>query len=369
MAFVAACLPSAATASVVPSPNQTPNENVLFGVDGVAQNDVWASGFALAEARTSPRSMLMRWNGSAWSLVDHPRRPGTSVLNDVDAIAGNDVWAVGSSAPGTGEPGSTLIQHWNGSAWSIVPSPSGAGSGVLNSVEAASANDVWAVGSQNPTTGFATTPLVTRWNGQQWRLVPTPTSLAGFALNAVDATSSTNAWAVGTKIASPIVGGYSATTMRWNGSAWQEVPVPNNGNMTLNGIAVAGPNDVWAVGSRLGAPNWVPVTLHWNGSVWSQVDNPVRTPQGGELADVVAVSSSQVYAAGSAISNGVQRTLLLQWNGSAWTEVPTPTGSREPILRGVGAIDARTAWAVGAHRLGPIANPGPQRTLTIRVTS
>lgn len=62
---------------------------------------------------------------------------------------------------------------------------------------------------------------------------------------------------------------------------------------------------------------------------------PIRTPDGGELSDVVAVSSSTLYAAGSAISNGTERAMLLHWNGSAWTEVPTPAGGSDPTLRGV----------------------------------
>jgi hypothetical protein len=41
----------------------------------------------------------------------------------------------------------TLIEHWNGSAWTIVPSPNvGSGNNSLAAVAARSANDVWAVG-------------------------------------------------------------------------------------------------------------------------------------------------------------------------------------------------------------------------------
>lgn len=368
MVLIAACQP-APTVSVVPSPNLTPNDNVLAGVDGADSDNVWAAGYALADPRGNPRSMLLRWDGSAWSLVDHPRPAGTSMLSDVDAVTARDVWAVGSSTPQAGQPGRTLIEHWDGSAWRIVASPNAEGSNSLNAVEAAAPGDVWAVGSHVPGGGFGTMPQVLRWNGQQWRTVATPVSVQGFDLKAVDATSSTNAWAVGTKIASPIAGGFSATTLRWNGTAWQEVPLPAPNNIALNGVAALGPNDVWAVGARIGAPNAVPVAFHWNGSAWTQVPTPVLSPDGGELADVVAVSSSQVHAVGTAIANGVERTLFLQWNGTVWSEVPTPTGGSEPALKGVAAIGARTTWAVGSLRVGPRPDPGPRRTLTIRATS
>jgi hypothetical protein len=95
----------------------------------------------------------------------------------------------------------------------------------------------------------------------------------------------------------------------------------------------------------------------------------VRSPDGGELADVVAASSTNVYAVGSATANGVERTLFLRWNGTAWTEVASPASGFEPALKGVTAIGASTAWAVGAIRVGPRLDPGPQRTLTIRVTN
>jgi hypothetical protein len=368
MAVITASQPAAAAATAVPSPNLTPNDNVFAGVDGVATNDVWAAGYGLADPRGNPRSTLARWNGSAWSLVDHPRPAGISMFSDVDAVTASDAWAVGRSNPQVGQPGRTLVERWDGRAWRIVASPNAEGSNVLNAVEAAAANDVWAVGSHS-TNSFGPLPLALRWNGQQWRTVATPASVQGFNLTDVDATSSTNAWAVGTKIASPIFGGFSATALRWNGTAWQEVPLPSANNLVLNGVATVGPNDVWAVGARIGAPNSVPVAFHWNGSAWTQVPTPVRSPAGGELADVVAVSPSNAYAVGTATANGIERALFLRWNGSTWAEVSAPTSGFEPALTDVTAIGDRTAWAVGSIRVGPRFNPGPKRTLTLRVTS
>src|SRR5437867_209248 len=63
------------------------------------------------------------------------------VLVGVDAVAANDVWAVGSFS------GGTLTLQWIGSAWSIVPSPNVKGyDSQLSGVAAISSNDVWAVG-------------------------------------------------------------------------------------------------------------------------------------------------------------------------------------------------------------------------------
>ncbi len=66
-------------------------------------------------------------------------------LLGVAAVAPNDVWAVGQSTDfGAGQ---TLIVHWNGTAWSTVPSPHPGTYSVLRSVSAVSANDMWAVGT------------------------------------------------------------------------------------------------------------------------------------------------------------------------------------------------------------------------------
>ena len=60
------------------------------------------------------------------------------------AIAANDVWVAGYYFPGS--YAQTLIEHWDGTSWSVVPSPNGCCT--LRGVAAVAANDVWAVGNQ-----------------------------------------------------------------------------------------------------------------------------------------------------------------------------------------------------------------------------
>ena len=56
-------------------------------------------------------------------------------------VSANDVWAVGSSFT------QTLVEHWNGTAWSVVASSNqGTRNNYLNGVGVVSANDLWAVG-------------------------------------------------------------------------------------------------------------------------------------------------------------------------------------------------------------------------------
>jgi hypothetical protein len=78
----------------------------LWGVSGTSSTDVWAVGSYLDQSG----SIIEHWDGTAWTLVPHP----ISTLYGVAAISQNDVWAVG---------GAGMIQHWNGSSWKNVPSP------------------------------------------------------------------------------------------------------------------------------------------------------------------------------------------------------------------------------------------------------
>ena len=55
------------------------------------------------------------------------------------------------------------LEHWNSSAWRIVPAPGG-GDEYLTSVAAASRTDVWAVGNQFSTSLSQFEPLFEHWN-------------------------------------------------------------------------------------------------------------------------------------------------------------------------------------------------------------
>jgi hypothetical protein len=96
--------------------------------------------------------------------------PGTyDSLAGVAAISARNAWAVGfTSSTGT----QALIVHWDGSAWTQVPSPALAGGG-LSGVAATPARNVWAVGAALGGSGYYQT-LIEHWNGRTWKRVPSP---------------------------------------------------------------------------------------------------------------------------------------------------------------------------------------------------
>src|SRR5712692_5815423 len=136
---------SGANWKVVASPNAGTQANSLSGVDAVADNDVWAVGWAWNNRLFAYRTLIEHWNGASWSVVKSPNTSASiNILEAVAAVTANDVWAVGIGI--TGSSTTPLIEHWNGIAWTIVANP-GVTVGGLGGLAVVSANDIWAVGT------------------------------------------------------------------------------------------------------------------------------------------------------------------------------------------------------------------------------
>ena len=142
--------------------------------------------------------MVEHWDGTRWRVVPSPAIVGAR-LDSVVATARNDAWAVGAwYRPTTSTPG-TLTIRWDGTTWSRIPSPNrNQGYNELYGVAAASSADAWAVGYYNIANYGSEKTLILHWNGSGWALVPSP-NIGSNAnqLYGVDAVASNDAWAVG----------------------------------------------------------------------------------------------------------------------------------------------------------------------------
>jgi hypothetical protein len=102
------------------------SNNELTGVTAVAADNVWASGFE-TENSDFHVPYVLHWDGTTWSLIK-TANPGTgqgnvgSSLFAITALSASDVWTVGHSQNGNGTI-TTLTEQFNGSTWSVVPSP------------------------------------------------------------------------------------------------------------------------------------------------------------------------------------------------------------------------------------------------------
>jgi hypothetical protein len=128
------------------------SNNQLTGVTAVATNNVWASGYE-TEGSDLHVPYVLHWDGTTWSLIKTPnpgaRQGGTgSSLFAITALSASDLWVVGHSQPGNGTI-TTLTEQFNGSAWSVVRSPSPGLLGVdsLFGVAGAGGQQLFAIGS------------------------------------------------------------------------------------------------------------------------------------------------------------------------------------------------------------------------------
>lgn len=360
-----------ATWAVVPSPN-APGSNELLGAAGSDASHVWAVGRVLNTNvnPTTYRSLILRWNGSAWAPAGQPSLAGNSSLDDVDAPAATDAWAVGTRT-GSGGGLRTLVEHWDGTRWSVVssPSPNANGLNYLFGVRSvpSSPGTVWAVGSfSTPGSSIGSTKLILQRSGGTWRQFATPAVTVTDFLEAVDATGPNDAWTVGWGSTSPFGGTAVGIALRWNGSSWTSAPIPQPSPIMLFGVEALAADDVWAVGhTYLGGPHWIPLILHWNGATWSRAAIPAF-PAGGQLRDIVALSATNIYAVGLDGEGFNARTLVLHWDGTAWTRESTPSPQVGPKLYGAAAVGPGTVWGVGYRY---VQAAGANQTLTLRTTN
>jgi hypothetical protein len=147
--------------------------------------------------------------------VPSPRPGSHRVLTDVAATSASGAWAVGYISSSQTGPGKTLIERWNGTAWRLVASPTPADGGFLLGVAVGGTSDAWAVGFTG-TLDSHKQILIEHWNGTAWRRVQS-SAAAGSALGDVSVISKGNAWAVG----STNGGDGNTVIMHWNGSTWK----------------------------------------------------------------------------------------------------------------------------------------------------
>jgi hypothetical protein len=288
----------------------TMDNTTLSAVTAISANDAWAVG------ATNERTLTLHWNGTNWRVVSSPNpEGGTNVqLLGVTALSSHNVWAVGSSFNVSTNSISTLTLHWNGTSWQIVPSSNTSETrNALTSVTALSASNIWAVGfsfsefaSQTPnipqTVPGPTTPLIEHWNGSQWDIIAGPTPGNG-VLHSVTALSANNVWAVGS--AGGGGGGGTVTTLieHWNGIAWTTVTSPNPSatNNELLGVAATSASSVWAVGDFTNSKS-IKRTLieRWNGTAWKVAYSPNAGAVDNVLRGVGRVpAAQQLWAVGN----------------------------------------------------------------------
>jgi hypothetical protein len=345
----------ALTWSVVPSPNEGVG-SYLQGVSCASAAACTAVGYYLTSGNLKNRTFIESWNGTSWSVVPSPNR-GTAdnSLAGVSCASAAACTAVGSTTNSSGVS-ATLIESWNGTSWSVMPSPNpGTGGDALQGVSCISAAACTAVGSSAPSGAVGRT-LIESWNGTRWSVVPSPRPGSLDELDGVSCTSAAACTAVGYYRSS---GGPVRTLIEsWNGTRWSVLPSPNpGGSDVLFGVSCASAAACTAVGYYLLSGSQKSLIESWNGTSWSVVPSPQPAPV-NFLYGVSCVTATACVAAGNYARNP-PKTLIDSWNGTSWSMVPSPSpGSEYSKLFGVSCASAAACTAVGGY-----ANSGLEKTL------
>jgi hypothetical protein len=327
------------TSVAAPSPGS--RDNFLHSITAVGSGNEWAAGSAQVGAQ--PATVIQSWNGSAWTQVSTPNvGTGANYLYGIAQTSGTDIWAVGAFFNVTTQRHRTLILHYNGTAWSVVASPNvGTGNNYLQAVEVIDATNVWAVGYVENDTGVVQT-LILHYTGSTWQVVSSPNPApSGNYLYGLSATSANDIWAVGaTYVASAT--NLQTLILHYDGGAWTQVASPNavaNTTNLLMDVKAISSTQAFAVGFANGTTDFAPVVLQWNGTTWTP---PVLPSKAGRLFGVDAVSASDVWGVGDP-------GLFVHWDGQSWQIVSAAAPVDRGTLFAVSGLASGEVHAVGYY--------------------
>src|SRR5882757_3191561 len=241
--------------SIVSSPNTSATQsNFLLGVTCMSASECWAVGYYYNDNVIS-QTLIERWDGTSWAIVSSPNTSTADYnsLSGVTCVSASECWAVGYYYTGDNFVDQTLIERWDGTSWSIVNSPNtNTQSNVLLGVTCGSASECWAVGDY-AFTGSVLQTLIERWDGTSWEIVSSPntSTTQSNLLYSVTCGPASDCWAVGYYIVDAVSNLNQTLIERWDGTSWTIVSSPNTSATQSNllyGVTCGSMPDCWAVG-------------------------------------------------------------------------------------------------------------------------
>jgi hypothetical protein len=348
VALTAAMLP--AQASAVPGwrINATfsgrGEENLVTGVAAVSARNAWSIGATMKTGKKAGfASVIRHWNGQRWSAVALPAKIAKAWDDQapaealIAATAGNNVWAFN-------ELFSRTYLRLTAKGWRIGTLPGSDANLVdITAVDALSATDVWAFGEQlNENTGAAS-PYVVRFNGTKWVGVTMPND---GGIVAAGASSSSSLWALAETEPAGSGSGMASALRQAHGSVRAAVARLTIGHAFSAAAASSG----------------VATVLHWGPKAgWQPAAVQPVLPAGGELTSLL-VANGTIWL-GGAVPNSKKGTteMAADWNGksTAWsvTTLPAAASSAEFSIVRLAGGSRGGIWAEGGNEDGtsPIA--------------
>lgn len=239
-----------------PAPAVTDASDAEFiGVSGLGPDDAWAAGYAqvVISSTTDPTTgqvtentddvgLVEHWDGTAWTIQQLPQKAGVT-LTTVTEVSATDVWAAGYL-----DADQPVLAHYNGHAWTYLPTPAYNGLyGEFYSITASGPNDVWAAGRDVETETDTGHGLVEHWNGTKWQQVTTPAAAAQLSSIAM---TPQGVVAVGRTTLAPYPGpGADGYAMRYANGAWTSLNLPSGTEFDPQAVVASGADQLTLVGN------------------------------------------------------------------------------------------------------------------------
>jgi hypothetical protein len=264
-----------------------------------------------------------------------------------------------------------LVETWNGSAWSVIPSPSpGSEGNSLSGVSCRNATHCIAVGDYLGVSGDQA--LVEALHGHTWSVIPSrdPGGLGDY----LSGVSCSSVWACVAVGGSSANGSSSPQTLvvSRDGRTGSITPSPDPGSIaSLSSVSCAGPTDKHGRGDEGNAGRRMTHVFHpdcisggvysspgtpddtlvesWDGARWSVMPTPDASGLTNNLSGIACIGASDCVTVGSAVTTIASATLVESWDGSTWSITPSPNPSSVyNDLFSVTCRDASDCVAVGA---------------------
>ena len=294
-----------------PLPNVGPNENSLLGVTATPSGTAWAVGYYV-NAEFRQKTLIEHFDGSSWSVMSSPSPAARqNILYGVSGLSDNNVWAVGADQDANGL-WRTLAEHWDGTTWSVVPAiDEGSGGNQFFAVTAASPTSVYATGQQAGT-GFPSQALTEHWNGTGWSVLSTPSdnseTLTPYGVTGNDPSLSI----VGDRESSTVPYTTLVASGAPNKLTLQSTPNSGTGEQDLFAAATAADGSTYAAGwfQDPSSLNHGTLVLHGVNGRWSLDSTPSPGTGDNGFAGITAVPGGGLWAVGVTSNNGNFSTLI-----------------------------------------------------------
>jgi hypothetical protein len=217
----------------------------LYGVSCLSAYDCFAVGFVIKNS--GDETLILSSQNGSWKVIPSPNMGTGSKLFSVACVKASSTCVVVGFYVNASDVIETLVETWNGTNWSVTPSPDVADApNQLLGVSCVNASDCFAVGYLPSDSGPS---LIESWNGSVWSIVPSPdpSSIVN-ALDAVSCASAHSCVAVGT-FGDDTTSMDESLIMTWDGTTWTtSSPEPDGTYSELLGVSCVSSKDCVADG-------------------------------------------------------------------------------------------------------------------------